>query len=161
MGYEAGLEELERRGGWADHEEFVPNAQLGPPLEQQATAIMQRNPEGTFDWLYAGFDFMMSSLVRAADRAGRTELKGISLTATRRTSPSSATATSRSPRLATRSTGLAGPRSIRSTASSRTSHWPGRSIRFKLITKDNLPKGDTYIGDYDFETKYRELWGLN
>ena len=34
-------------------------------------------------------------------------------------------------------------------------------IRFKLITKDNLPKGDTYIGDYDFETKYRELWGLN
>ena len=57
--------------------EFVPNAQLGPP-PQQATAIMQRNPEGTFDWLYAGFDFMMSSLVRAADRAGRTELKGIS-----------------------------------------------------------------------------------
>lgn len=35
-----------------------------------------------------------------------------------------------------------------------------QGVRFRLLTKDNIPSsGKSYVGDVDFEAKYRQLWG--
>jgi len=44
-------------------EESVSNSQLRVPEEAIMSGILQRHPAGTFGWVYAGSDFMLTPLV--------------------------------------------------------------------------------------------------
>ena len=61
------------------YEISVTLSQIGAPEEQLMSAFLQSHPKGTADWVYAGFDAMLAPLVDTADRAGRNELKALSV----------------------------------------------------------------------------------
>jgi ribose transport system substrate-binding protein len=159
-GYEAGVKEW---GGPNDKivaKQFVPNSQLGPPLEQAVAAILQKNPKPAIQWGYAGFDFMETSVVNAVQRAGRTEIKGVSFDGNKQ------------------NIGFIRDGNVETAVVGYPLGWAGwgavdqlnrafngkpiakdEGVRYRLLDKSNLPAADTYDGDYDYKSKYRELWG--
>lgn len=67
-GLKAGLTEF--GGGEVAEEQSIPNTQLGQPTADLMASILQRNPEGDLKWMFAGFDFMLTSMMQAAEQQG-------------------------------------------------------------------------------------------
>lgn len=142
-------------------DEFIPGAQIGPPLEEQASAMLQANPAGSVDWVFAGFDAILTSVVRAIERAGRDEIKGISYDAN------------------LENLNFIREGQVQVASIGYPLEWTGWAlvdelnrylqdepindpyIQYRLITEENLPpEGETWQGDFDFRSEYRELWGV-
>jgi ribose transport system substrate-binding protein len=160
-GYEEGIKE------WGNPDkdkivvkQFVPNSQLGPPLEQAVAAILQKNPKPSLAWGYAGFDFMETSVVNAVQRAGRTEIKGISFDGNKQ------------------NIGFIKDGNVETAVVGYPLGWAGwgavdqlnrsfndepiaedEGVRYRLLDKSNLGPEDTYDGDLDYKAKYKEMWG--
>ena len=159
-GLRAVMQELAPNDTAIVFDEFIPGAQIGPPLEEQASAMLQANPEGTVQWVFGGFDAILTSVVRAVDRAGRDEIRGIAYDAN------------------LENLNFIREGTVQTAAIGYPLEWTGWAlvdelnrhlqgepindpyIQFRLITADNLPpEGQTWQGDFDFRSKYKELWG--
>jgi ABC-type sugar transport system substrate-binding protein len=126
------------------------------------SAFLKSHPKGSFKWIYAAFDFMLSPLVRTADREGRTELRGVSFDGNLENLAFIANGT------------------IQSASIGYPLEWAGwgvvddlnryfhhkklidgkKYIKFRLLTKSNLPPaGKSYTGDLNFKSKFKKLWG--
>jgi ribose transport system substrate-binding protein len=159
-GLRAGLKEFSP-GAKVLAEQSIPNTQMGAPQEQIMSGILQQNPEGTVKWVYAGFDFMLTPLVNVVEREGRKEIRGVSFDGNLEN-------------LDFIRKGI-----VQSAVIGYPLEWSGwgaidqlnrslqgkplakdEGVRFRLLTKDNIPEsGKSYVGDVDFEAKYRQLWG--
>lgn len=143
-------------------DEFIPGAQIGPPLEERASAMLQANPPGTVDWVFGGFDAILTSVVRAVERAGRDEIRGISYDANLENlnfirGGQVQVATVGYP---LEWTGWALVDELNRHLQDEPINEP--YIDFRLITEENLPPEDqTWQGDFDFRSQYRELWGVD
>lgn len=159
-GLRSALEELAPNGYEIVFDEFIPGASIGPPLEDQASAMLQANPQGTIDWVFAGFDAILTSVVRAIDRAGRDEIRGIAYDANLENLNFI-----REGRVQVASIGYPLEWTGWALVDELNRHLQGEPtnesyIAFRLITKDNLPpEGQTWQGDFDFRSKYQEIWG--
>lgn len=142
-------------------EQSIPNTQMGAPQEQIMSGILQQNPEGTIKWVYAGFDFMLTPLVNVVDREGRKEIRGVSFDGN------------------LENLDFIRKGVVQTAVIGYPLEWSGwgaidqlnrslqgkplakdQGVRFRLLTKDNIPSsGKSYVGDVDFEAKYRQLWG--
>jgi ribose transport system substrate-binding protein len=141
-------------------DQSIPNNQLGEPEQQLMSSLMQRHPKGTVSWVVAGFDFMLTPLVNAAQRAGRTEIKGMAADGNQenlnfiRNDAGQAAVIGYPLEWA----GWAAVDGLNRAFQDQPLVDEG--VRFKLLTKDNLPpENSSYVGDLDYEAKYRELWG--
>lgn len=141
-------------------EQSIPNNQLGEPQQQLMSTMLQRYPEGSIDWVFAGFDFMLTPLINAAQRAGRTEIQGFSFDGNQQNldfirSDSGQAAVIGYP------LEWAGWAAIDAlNRAFQDEPLVDEGVRFKLLTKENLPPaGESYVGDVDYEAKYEELWG--
>jgi ribose transport system substrate-binding protein len=160
-----GLKAALREFGGSDtrivEEQSISNTQLGAPEEQIMSAILQRHPKGELAWIYAGFDFMLTPLVNAANRAGRTELRGASFDGNLENLDFI-----RADNIQVVSVGYPLEWAGWGAIDQLNRHFQGQplvdqGVRFKLLTKDNLPpEGQSYTGDVDFRQRYRSLWGL-
>ena len=160
-----GLKAALREFGGSDtrivEEQAISNTQLGAPGEQIMSAILQRHPKGELAWIYAGFDFMLTPLVNAANRAGRTELRGASFDGNLENLDFI-----RADNIQVVSVGYPLEWAGWGAIDQLNRHFQGQplvdqGVRFKLLTKDNLPpEGQSYTGDVDFRQRYRSLWGL-
>jgi ribose transport system substrate-binding protein len=159
-GFKAGYDEF---GGPEDGivvEQSVSNSQLGAPQEPIMAGILQQNPAGTIGWVYAGFDFMLTPLLNVIERDGRSEIKGFSFDGNLENLQFI-----RDGRLQAAVIGYplewAGWAAI-DQLNRQFNDEPlleDTGIRFKLLTADNLPpEGEAYAGDFDFRSKYQELW---
>jgi ribose transport system substrate-binding protein len=163
-GFEAGLKEFAGDSVEIVEERSIPNTQLGPPEQQIMSALLARQPEGTFKWIYAGFDFMITPLIQTAEQTGRTELRGLSFDANLENLEFI-----RQSRIQAATIGYplewAGWAAVdqlnRALQDEPVLGFDETGIRFKLITKENLPpQGESWTGDLDFRSEYRDLWGL-
>jgi ribose transport system substrate-binding protein len=161
-GFEAGLKEFGEGSVKVVERRSVPNTQLGPPEEQIMSALLARQPKDSFQWVYAGFDFMITPLIQSAERLGRTELKGLSFDGNLENLEFI-----REGRIQAATVGYplewAGWACIdqlnRSFQGQPVVEDPG--IEFKLLAKQNLPAaGNSWTGDLDFRAEYRKLWGI-
>jgi len=142
------------------YNQSVTLAQIGPAEQQIMSAFMQANPTGTVDWIYAGFDAMLTPLIQSAERQGRTELKAVSIDGN------------------LENLGFIRDGNIEVATVGYPLEWAGwgaidnlnrvfageeivdQAVPFRLLTKDNLPaEGQPYVGDYDFRAEYTALWG--
>jgi len=158
-GLKEGLTEF--GGGKVAEEQSIPNTQLGQPTADLMASILQRNPEGELKWMFAGFDFMLTSMMQAAEQQGRMELKGVSFDGNKENLAAIA-----EERIQAADVGYPLEWAGWAVMDELNRHfndepWVEAGIDFKLLTKDNLPPdGAAYTGDLDYEAKYRELWGL-
>ena len=158
-GLKEGLEEF--GGGEVAEEQSIPNTQLGQPTADLMASILQRNPEGDLKWMFAGFDFMLTSMMQAAEQQGRMELKGVSFDGNKENLAAIAEG-----RIQAADVGYPLEWAGWAVMDELNRHfneepWVEAGIDYKLLTKDNLPpNGAAYTGDLDYEAKYRELWGL-
>jgi ribose transport system substrate-binding protein len=141
-------------------DQSIPNNQLGEPEQKLMSSLLQRHPKGTVSWVVAGFDFMLTPLVNAAQRAGRTEIKGMAADGNQenlnfiRTDAGQAAVIGYPLEWA----GWAAVDGLNRAFNNQPLVDEG--VRFKLLTKANLPpENSSYVGDLDYEAKYRELWG--
>ncbi len=141
-------------------DQSIPNNQLGEPEQKLMSSLLQRHPKGTVSWVVAGFDFMLTPLVNAAQRAGRTEIKGMAADGNQenlnfiRTDAGQAAVIGYPLEWA----GWAAVDGLNRAFNKQPLVDEG--VRFKLLTKANLPpENSSYVGDLDYEAKYRELWG--
>ena len=160
-GLRAVIQELAPNDTGIVFDEFVPGAQIGPPLEELASAMLQANPEGTVQWVFGGFDAILTSVVRAVDRAGRDKIRGIAYDAN------------------LENLNFIREGIVQTAAIGYPLEWTGWAlidelnrhlqgepinepyIQYRLITADNLPpEGQTWQGDFDFRSKYMELWSV-
>ena len=143
-------------------DEFIPGAQIGSPLEEQASAMLQSNPEGSVQWVFGGFDAILTSVVRAVERAGRDEIRGIAYDANLENLNFI-----REGSIQTATIGYPLEWAGWALVDELNRHLQGEPINepyigYRLITEDNLPpEGETWQGDYDFRSEYRQLWGLD
>jgi ribose transport system substrate-binding protein len=142
----------------------VAGSLLGPPEEPMMSSLLQANPKGTINWVYCGYDFMCSPLVRAIQRAGRTEIK-----ATGYDGNVENLNFIRQGQVQAASIGYplewAGW-AVVDDLNRYFNHeqlWPGtKYLQFRLLTADNLPpSGASYQGDVDFRAKFKQLWGVS
>jgi len=141
------------------YDEAVTLSQIGPPEQQIMSAFLQSHPQGSVDWIYAGFDAMLAPLVQTADRSGRKELKAVSIDGNLQN-------------LAWIRAGT-----IEAATVAYPLEWAGwgavddlnrvfagqnivdQGIPFRLLTKNNLPAvGQPFDGDYNFRAEYTKLW---
>lgn len=142
------------------YEISVTLSQIGAPEEQLMSAFLQSHPKGTADWVYAGFDAMLAPLVDTADRAGRSELKALSIDGN------------------LQNLDFIRKGTIEVASVGYPLEWVGwaaidelnrafagkglvdEAIPFRLLTKDNLPEaGKPFEGDFDFRSEFKKLWG--
>lgn len=163
-GFKAGLEEFGRGQIEVVEERSIPNTELGPPEVEIMSAILAREPEDSFEWIFAGFDFMIVPLIQAAEQAGRDELKGLSFDGNLENLQ-----LIRANRIQEATVGYplewAGWAAIdqlnRTLQGEEPLAFDETGIDFKLLTEDNLPpEGQSWTGDLDFRARYRELWGV-
>ena len=141
------------------YNESLTISQIGPPSQQVMSAFLQSHPAGTVDWFYGGFDAMLTPLVQSADRAGRAELKAISIDGN------------------LENLAFIRKGTIEVATIGYPLEWAGwgavdnlnrvfageevvdQSVPFRLLTKDNLPaEGQAFEGDFDFRSEYTKLW---
>jgi len=158
-GFKAGLAEFGNVAKISD-EQSLANTQIGAPEQQLMSAILQRRAKGQIQWVFAGFDFMLSPLITVAQQAGRTEIKGLSFDGNKQ--------------------------NLEQLRNGETQNaligypleWAGwgaiddlnrvlqgqplvpQGVDFRLLTKDNLPPaGQSYTGDLDYKKHYLSIWG--
>jgi ribose transport system substrate-binding protein len=163
-GFKAGLEEFGGGQIRIVEERSIPNTELGPPEVEIMSSILAREPEGSFEWIFAGFDFMIVPLIQAAEQAGRDELRGLSFDGNLENLE-----LIRAGRIQAATVGYplewAGWAAIdqlnRTLQGEEPLGFDETAIDFKLLTEGNLPpEGQSWTGDLDFRARYRELWGV-
>lgn len=156
------LEELAPEDTEVIFDEFIPGAQIGPPLEEQASAMLQANPPDTVQWVFGGFDAILTSVVRAIDRAGRDEIRGIAYDANLEN-----LSFIREGTVQTATVGYPLEWTGWALVDELNRHLQGEPLNesyigYRLITTENLPpEGETWQGDFDFRTKYLQIWGID
>jgi ribose transport system substrate-binding protein len=140
-------------------DQSIPNSQLGEPQQKLMSALLQRHPKDSIRWVFAGFDFMLTPLVQSAQRAGRTEIQGLSFDGNQenldfiRTGKGQAAVIGYPLEWA----GWAAVDGLNRAFQGQPLVDEG--VRFKLLTKDNLPPaGTSYVGDVDYQAQYHKLW---
>jgi ribose transport system substrate-binding protein len=137
---------------------------IGPAEEPLMSSLLQGHPAGTINWVYCGYDFMCSPLVRAIQRAGRTEIKATgydgnveNLNFIRSGQTQSATMG-----YPLEWAGWAVVDDLNRYFNHQTL-WSGtKYLQYRLLTVANLPPaGQSYEGDVDFRAKFKQLWGIS
>jgi ribose transport system substrate-binding protein len=137
---------------------------IGPAEEPLMSSLLQGHPAGTVNWIYCGYDFMCSPLVRAIQRAGRTEIKATgydgnveNLNFIRNGQVQSATMG-----YPLEWAGWAVVDDLNRYFNHQTL-WSGtKYLQYRLLTVANLPPaGQSYEGDLDFRAKFKQLWGIS
>lgn len=141
------------------YNEVVTLSQIGAPEQQIMSAFLQSHPTGSFDWLYAGFDAMLTPLLQSAQRAGRTDFKAVSIDGNLQN-----LAFIRAGNLENASVGYPLEWAGWGAIDNLNRVFAGQkavdeSIPFRLLTKTNLPaEGKAFEGDFDFRAQYKKLW---
>jgi ribose transport system substrate-binding protein len=127
-------------------------------LPQAVVSALQRNPEANY--IVSQYDsnaFFAGEGVRQAGKAGQVKVAGYE------GDPQTLPAIKEGQQAAT----IADPAEwmgwqaidefVRALAGERAENTP---VAWRLLTKDNVPSTNGWLGDFDFRSKYRELWGL-
>lgn len=141
------------------YNEVVTLSQIGAPEQQIMSAFLQSHPSGSVDWLYAGFDAMLTPLIQSAQRAGRNDFKAVSIDGNLEN-----LAFIRSGNIENATVGYplewAGWGAVDDlNRAFAGQEFVNEEIPFRLLTKGNLPaEGKAFEGDYDFRAQYKKLW---
>jgi ribose transport system substrate-binding protein len=141
------------------YNQAVTLSQIGPPEQQIMSAFLQAHPAGSVDWVYAGFDAMLTPLIQSADRAGRNELKAVSIDGNLEN-----LSFIRSGKIEVATVGYPLEWAGWGAVDDLNRVFAGQQIvdqkiPFRFFTKDNLPAaGKAFEGDFDFRAAYKKLW---
>jgi ribose transport system substrate-binding protein len=124
-------------------------------------ALLKQRPKGQLDWIFSGFDFMLTPLVQTAVREGRDDVKGISYDGNQqnldfiREGKGQAAVIGYPLEWA----GWAGVDQLNRAMNNQPAAKEA-GLSFRVLDKSSIPPaGKPYIGDLDFRAKYRGLWG--
>lgn len=159
VGLKAGFEKF--GGAEVVSDQALTGAQLGPPEDALMSALLKQYPEGELNWVWAGFDFMLTPLVQTAQREGRTDVKGISYDGNQQNLDLIRDGKGQ---VAVIGYPLEwsgwGAVDQLNRAFNDEDPAPSEGVEFRLLTKETIPPpGQPYVGDIDFRAKYQEIWG--
>jgi ribose transport system substrate-binding protein len=143
--------------------EKISGSQIGPSEASLMSSYLQRYKKGDINWVFCGYDFMCTPLIQEIDRSGRGEIKAIGYDGNLEN-----LAFIRKGTVQEAAVGYPlewagwGVVDELNRYFNKQKLWPGTNyFNFRLLTKANLPKaGNSYQGDVDFRSKFKQLWGL-
>jgi ribose transport system substrate-binding protein len=142
-------------------EQALTGAQLGPPQVPLMQALLKQRPKGQLNWVFSGFDFMLTPLVQTAVREGRDDVKGISYDGNQQNldfirDGKGQVAVIGYP---LEWAGWAGVDQLNRAMNGQPAA-KNAGLSFRVLDKSSIPPaGQSYTGDLDFRAKYRALWG--
>jgi ribose transport system substrate-binding protein len=158
-GFKAALDEFGTAKIVSD--QALTGAQLGPPQVPLMQALLKQRPKGQLDWVFAGFDFMLTPLVQTAVREGRDDVKGISYDGNQQNLDFIRDGKGQAAVIGypLEWSGWAGVDQLNRAMNGEPAAKEA-GLSFRVLDKSSVPPaGEAYTGDLDFRAKYRELWG--
>ncbi|HMJ94569.1 MAG TPA: sugar ABC transporter substrate-binding protein [Thermoleophilaceae bacterium] len=138
----------------------IPEADVGPPLEARARAVLQSHPKGTVDYIYAPADGWATFIVNALQQSGRDEVKVVAFDGAEQNMEfirqgQNQVATQASP------WGWCGWLTIdQLNRAMQGGEFVDKGCPSKVLDKTNLPpKGELFDGDLDFKAEFKKVWG--
>jgi len=137
----------------------IPEADVGPPLESRARAVLQSHPKGTVDYIYAPADGWATFIVNALQQSGRDEIKVVAFDGAEQNmefirNDQNQVATQATP------WGWCGWMTIDQL--SRAMHgeaFVDKGCPSKVLDKTNLPpEGELFDGDLDYTSEFQSIW---
>jgi ABC-type sugar transport system substrate-binding protein len=136
----------------------VPFAQIGPPVQAQTQALLQRYPAGEIDYIFTPFDGFATFVVNAVSSAGRDEIKVLGFDG----SPQNVEFIRDGTQAATQATPwewctwLAVDNLNRAMQGEKVFDGGCPS---QVLDKTNLPpEGELWTGNADYESEFKKLW---
>jgi ribose transport system substrate-binding protein len=142
-------------------DQALTGAQLGPPQVPLMQALLKQRPKGQLDWVFSGFDFMLTPLVQTAVREGRDDVKGISYDGNQQNldfirEGKGQVAVIGYP---LEWSGWAGVDQLNRAMNGEPAA-KDAGLSFRVLDKASIPPaGKAYVGDLDFRSQYRKIWG--
>lgn len=142
-------------------DQALTGAQLGPPQVPLMQALLKQRPKGQLDWVFSGFDFMLTPLVQTAVREGRDDVKGISYDGNQQNldfirEGNGQVAVIGYP---LEWSGWAGIDQLNRAMNGEPAA-KDEGLAFRVLDKTSIPPaGKPYAGDLDFRSQYRKIWG--
>ncbi|MEA2362405.1 MAG: ribose transport system substrate-binding protein [Thermoleophilaceae bacterium] len=139
----------------------VPFAQVGPPLQAQMQSLLQRYPAGEIDYVFTPFDGFATFVVNAVTSAGRDDVKVLGFDG----SPQNVDFIRNGEgQVATQATPWEWCTWLAVDNLNRAMQ--GEDVfdggcPSQVLDKSNVPpKGELWMGNADYETEFRKLWGV-
>jgi ribose transport system substrate-binding protein len=160
--YEGFREYLDQFSGVEFVEEepiVIPEADVGPPLQNRARAVLQSHPEGTVDYIYAPADGWATFIVNAVQETGRDEIKVVAFDGAEQNMEF---IRSGQTQVATQATpwGWCGWMTIDQL--NRAMHgepFVDKGCPSKVLDETNLPpEGELFDGDLDYKAEFQAIW---
>jgi ribose transport system substrate-binding protein len=141
---------------------YVPFKDIGPPLQSQAQALIQRYPPGKLTYIYTPFDGLATFVVNAAQALGRDDVKVVSFDAAAQNLDFIRKGQNE---VATQGTAFGWCAWLAIDALNRALHGVKPTYSggcpAKVIDKTNAPPpGKSYDGDLNYQAGFKEIWGV-
>ena len=161
--YEGFREYLDQFSGveFVENEPIViPEADVGPPLEARARAVLQSHPKGTIDYIYAPADGWATFIVNALQATGRDEVKVVAFDGAEQNMDFIRNGQNQ---VATQATawGWCGWMTMdQLNRAMGGGEFSDKGCPSKVLDKSNVPaKGEEFDGDLDYQAEFQKLWG--
>ena len=161
--YEGFREYLDQFSGVEFVEEepiVIPEADVGPPLQARARAVLQSHPKGTIDYIYAPADGWATFIVNALQQSGRDEVKVVAFDGAEQNMEFIRQGRNQ---VATQASawGWCGWMTMdQLNRAMNDGEFVDKGCPSKVLDETNLPaEGEEFDGDLDYQAEFKKLWG--